>query len=161
MTYEEHFDQVVPQFLHSRQTMTTPSGLQISANGTCWIRQREAATGESGAELVINEHSDVQISFSHEIASLRLEYYVQSQRPVAQQPLPEGQETAVSVAAERRSVYWLTLSGSGFTDFKPGPLASEPSHQVLAGPFRRLTISTSEAGSVHVRKLQWTRTNRH
>lgn len=60
-----------------------------------------------------------------------------------------------------RNFYWLTVEGSGFRDLRPGPIATNPYHQVIDGPFRRLTISTSQAGTVHIRRLEWTGTHRH
>ncbi|WP_313200737.1 hypothetical protein [Pseudomonas sp.] len=163
MTYEEHFAQVERQFLWHNQTVLTPSGLKIRSNGTSWTGLHEAFKGNEGTELVIGEHSDVEITFNQEVECLRLEYYV-----VCDQHFDDVQMLLDTDGYDRdlivpvpRNFYWLTLSGSGYTDFRPGPVSTAPYHQVIQGPFRRLTISTSQAGTVHIRKLEWTRTCRH
>ncbi|MBO9552111.1 hypothetical protein [Pseudomonas sp.] len=163
MTYEEHFAQVERQFLWHNQTLLTPSGLKIRSNGTSWTGLHEAFKGEDGTELVIGEHSDVEIAFKEEVESLRLEYYVVSDQHFddVQMLLDTDGYDMDLIAPVPRSFYWLTLSGSGYTDFRPGPISTQPYHQVIDGPFRRLTISTSQAGTVHIRRLEWTRTKRH
>jgi len=163
MIYEEHFAHVKRQFLTHKQTLLTPSGLSIRSNGTSWTGFHEAFKGDEGTELVIGEQSDVEITFSQEVESLRLEYYVVSDQHFEDVQLlldTDGYDTGPFAPAPR-NFYWLTLSGSGFTEFMPGPISTQPYHQQLAGPFRRLTISTSQAGTVHIRKLEWTRTCRH
>jgi len=163
MIYEEHFADVERQFLTHKQTLLTPSGLSIRSNGTSWTGFHEAFKGDEGTELVIGEQSDVEITFSQEVESLRLEYYVVSDQHFEDVQLlldTDGYDTGPFAPAPR-NFYWLTLSGSGFTEFMPGPISTQPYHQLLAGPFRRLTISTSQAGTVHIRKLEWTRTCRH
>ena len=163
MIYEEHFAQVNRQFLCHKQTLLMPSGLSIRSNGTSWTGFHEAFKGEDGTELVIGEHSDVEITFSQEVESLRLDYYVVSDQHFddVQMLLDTDGIDMDLTAPTPRNFYWLTLSGSGYTEFMPGPIATQPYHQLLAGPFRRLTISTSQAGTVHIRKLEWTRTCRH
>ena len=73
MIYEEHFAHVKRQFLTHKQTLLTPSGLSIRSNGTSWTGFHEAFKGDEGTELVIGEQSDVEITFSQEVESLRLE----------------------------------------------------------------------------------------
>ncbi|MFT0518969.1 hypothetical protein [Pseudomonas faucium] len=163
MIYEEHFAQVQRQFLWHKQALLTPSGLSICANGTSWTAFHEAFKGENGTELVIGEHSEVEIVFSQEVESLCLEYYVVSDPHYDDMHVlqdADGHEADLFVPVPR-SFYWLTLSGSGHTAFLPGPIATQPYHQILDGPFRCLTISTSQAGTVHIRKLEWTGTCRH
>ncbi|AXM96923.1 hypothetical protein ACU5P1_02155 [Pseudomonas plecoglossicida] len=163
MVYEEHFAQVPRQHLSHKQTLLTPSGLSIRSNGTSGAGFHEAFKGEHGTELVIGEHSDVEIAFEQEVDSLLLEYYVVSDRHFDDVRMlldTDGYDVDL-IAPTPRDFYWLTLSGSGYTEFLPGPLATQPYHQVIGGPFRRLTISTSQAGTVHIRKLEWTRTCRH
>ena len=163
MTYEEQFAQVERQSLSHNQTLLTPSGLRIRANGTSWTGVQEAFKGEDGVELVIGEHSDVEIAFSQEVEHLRLEYYVVSAQHFddVQMLFDTNDHDLDLFSPVPRTFYWLTLSGSGFTEFMPGPIATQPYFQEIAGPFRRLTISTSQAGTVHIRRLQWTRTCRH
>ena len=79
MIYEEHFAHVKRQLLWHKQTLLTPSGLRIRSNGTSWASIHEAFKGEDGTELVIGEQSEVEISFSQEVESLRLECYVPAQ----------------------------------------------------------------------------------
>jgi hypothetical protein len=163
MTYEEDFAQLERQFMRPSQTILTPSGLKIRSNGTSWIGLHEAFKGDDGTELVIGEHSDVEIAFNGEVECLRLEYYVVSDQHFDEVQMlldTDGYDMDL-IAPTPRSFYWLTLSGSGFTDFRPGPISTQPYHQLIDGPFRRLTISTSQAGTVHIRRLEWTRTCRH
>ncbi|MFJ4395396.1 hypothetical protein [Pseudomonas sp. NPDC089396] len=163
MIYEEHFAHVDRQFLSHKQLFRTPSGLSICSNGTSWTGFHEAFKGEDGTELVIGEHSDVEIAFNQEVERLRLEYYVVSDQSFdnVQMLLDTDGYDIDLIAPIPRNFYWLTLSGSGYTEFRPGPIATQPYHQDIDGPFRRLTISTSQAGTVHIRKLEWTRTCRH
>jgi hypothetical protein len=77
MIFEEHF-----------QRRTAVSVAQADAsygiraeyppNSTSWTGFHEAFKGEDGTELVIGEHSDVEITFAQEVECLRLEYYVVS-----------------------------------------------------------------------------------
>ncbi|BBH43946.1 hypothetical protein [Pseudomonas sp. KU43P] len=163
MIYEEHFAQLKKQSLSHNKTLQTSSGLSIRANGTSWTGFHEAFKGDDGTELVIGEHSDVEIAFNQEVESLRLEYYVVSDQHYddVQMLLDTDSYDVDLIVPVTRNFYWLTLSGSGFTEFMPGPISTQPYQQVIAGPFRRLTISTSQAGTVHIRKLEWTRTCRH
>ncbi|BDM20640.1 MULTISPECIES: hypothetical protein [Pseudomonas] len=163
MTYEEHFAKVERQFLYHNQTIITPSGLKIRCNSTSWTGLHEAFKGDDGTELVIGEHSDVEIAFDQEVERLQLEYYVVSDQHYDDvQMLLDTDGYDMDLAAPvPRNFYWLTLSGSGYTDFRLGPISTQPYYQVIDGPFRRLTISTSQAGTVHIRKLEWTRTCRH
>ena len=78
MIFEERFIHVERQFLWHKQTLCTASGLSIRSNSTSWTGFHEAFKGEDGTELVIGEHSDVEITFSQEVECLRLEYYVVS-----------------------------------------------------------------------------------
>ncbi|MDZ3994103.1 hypothetical protein [Pseudomonas sp. Teo4] len=163
MTYEEHFQHVERQFLCRRQALRTPSGLSIRSNCTSWAGFHEAFKGEEGTELVIGEHCDVEIAFSQEVETLTLEYYVVSDDHFIDVQMlldTEGCDYDL-IALPPRNFYWLTLSGSGYTEYMPGPVATTPYQQMISGPFRRLTISTSQAGTVHIRKLAWTRTSRH
>ncbi|MFJ4345919.1 hypothetical protein [Pseudomonas sp. NPDC089401] len=164
MTYEEHFAQVERQFLRHNHPLKTPSGLSIRANSTpCTTGLYEAFKGNDGTELVIGEHSDVEITFREEVEHLCLEYYVVSDQHYDEvQMLVDTHDCDYDLFAPvPRNFYWLTLSGSGYTDFMPGPVSTHPYQQEIPGPFRRLTISTSQAGTVHIRSLQWTRTCRH
>jgi len=163
MTYEEHFTRVKRQCLWHSQTVVTPSGLEIRSNGTSWTGLQQAFEGDDGTELVIGEHSDVEIAFTHEVECLRLEYYVVSDRQLDDAQMLLGTDDCIMglPAPAPRNFYWLTVTGSGYTDFRPGPVCAQPYHQLIDGPFRRLTISTSQAGTVHIRKLEWTRTSRH
>ncbi|MCX2890850.1 hypothetical protein DMX11_21310 [Pseudomonas sp. LB-090624] len=163
MIFEEHFQHVERQFLWHRQTLFTPSGLSIRSNSTSWTGFHEAFKGEDGTELVIGEHSDVEISFAQEVECLRLEYYVVSDFLCDDlHMLFDAENLDYDLCAPvPRNFYWLTLEGSGFRDLRPGPIATQPYHQVIDGPFRRLTISTSQAGTVHIRRLEWTGTRRH
>jgi hypothetical protein len=163
MVYEEHFAHIKRQLLWHKQTLLTPSGLRIRSNGTSWAGVHEAFKGEDGTELVIGEQSEVEISFSQEVESLRLECYVVSDQHFEDVTMlmdTEGVDWD-GIAPTPHNFYWLTLSGSGYTEFMPGHFCTQPCYQHLPGPFRRLTISTSRAGTVHIRKLEWTRTCRH
>ncbi|MFK0313243.1 hypothetical protein ACIQUF_18680 [Pseudomonas sp. NPDC090233] len=163
MTYEEHFAQVQRQPLSHKEPFFMPSGLCIRANGTSLTGFHEAFKGDDGTELVIGEHSDVEIAFAEEVESLLIEYYVVSDQHFddVQMLLDTDGYDMDLIAPPPRNFYWLTLSGSGYTEFMPGPISTQPYLQHLAGPFRRLTISTSQAGTVHIRKLKWSRTCRH
>ncbi|NQD56764.1 hypothetical protein HP546_15575 [Pseudomonas sp. CM25] len=163
MMFEEHFQQVDRQSLPHKQTLLTPSGLSIRSNSTSSSGFHEAFKGEDGTELVIGEHSDVEIAFAQEVECLRLEYYVVSDflGDDLHMLFDAGNHNYDLIAPAPRNFYWLTLEGSGFRDLRPGPIATQPYHQVIDGPFRRLTISTSQAGTVHIRKLEWTGTQRH
>ena len=163
MIFEEHFQHIERQILWHRQTLRTASGLTIRSNSTSWTGFHEAFKGEDGTELVIGEHSDVEITLAHEVECLRLEYYVVSDFLCddLQMLFDTESHDYDLVAPAPRNFYWLTLEGSGFRDLRPGPIATHPYHQVIDGPFRRLTISTSQAGTVHIRRLEWTGTNRH
>ena len=163
MIFEERFNQVERQLLLHRQTLRTASGLSFHASSTSWIGFHEAFKGEDGTELVIGEHSEISIAFAQEVESLRLEYYVVSDFLSEDLHMLFDAENIDYdlVAPSPRIFYWLTLEGSGFRDARPGPIATHPYYQVIDGPFRRLTISTSHAGTVHIRKLEWTGTHRH
>ncbi|MDD2132972.1 hypothetical protein [Pseudomonas kurunegalensis] len=163
MIFEEHFQHVERQFLWHKQTLRTASGLSIRSNSTSWAGFHEAFKGEDGTELVIGEHSDVEITFAQEVECLRLEYYVVSDFLCDDLHMLFDAENHHYdlVAPAPRNFYWLTLEGRGFHDLRPGPIATHPYHQVIDGPFRRLTISTSQAGTVHIRRLEWTGTHRH
>ena len=158
MIFEERFNQVERQLLLHRQTLRTASGLSFHASSTSWIGFHEAFKGEDGTELVIGEHSEISIAFAQEVESLRLEYYVVSDFLSEDLHMLFDAENIDYdlVAPSPRIFYWLTLEGSGFRDARPGPIATHPYYQVIDGPFRRLTISTSHAGTVHIRKLEWT-----
>ncbi|HDS1816443.1 TPA: hypothetical protein QEM96_001074 [Pseudomonas putida] len=163
MIFEERFTHVTRQFLWHRQTLRTASGLSIRSNSTSWTGFHEAFKGEDGTELVIGEHSDLEITFSQEVQCLRLEYYVVSDFLCDDLHMlfdAENHDYDL-LAPAPRNFYWLTIEGSGFTDLMPGPISTHPYHQVIDGPFRRLTISTSQAGTVHIRRLEWTGTQRH
>ncbi|CAI3810148.1 hypothetical protein GLGCALEP_06067 [Pseudomonas sp. MM221] len=163
MIFEEHFQHVERQFLWHKQTLHMASGLSIRSNSTSWTGFHEAFKGEDGTELVIGEHSDVEITFAHEVECLRLEYYVVSDYLCDDLHMlfdTESHDYDLAAPAPR-NFYWLTVEGSGIRDLLPGPIATHPYHQVIDGPFRRLTISTSQAGTVHIRRLEWTGTNRH
>lgn len=163
MIFEEHFQHIERQFLWHKQTLRTESGLSIRSNSTSWTGFHEAFKGEDGTELVIGEHSDVEIRFAQEVECLRMEYYVVSDFLCDDLCMLFDAENLEydQVAPAPRNFYWLTLEGSGFRDLRPGPIATQPYHQVIEGPFRRLTISTSHAGTVHIRSLEWTGTRRH
>ncbi|MNO91198.1 hypothetical protein D3C76_827380 [compost metagenome] len=163
MNYEERFSHIERQFLWHRQTLCTSTGLSIRSNSTSWSGFHEAFKGEDGTELVIGEHSDVEITFAQEVESLRLEYYVVSDQhfDVIHMLLDTTPDDCCLTYPAAHNFYWLTLSGSGFIECLPGPVATQPCQQTLEGPFRRLTISTSKVGTVHIRKLEWTRTCRH
>ncbi|NBB05638.1 hypothetical protein [Pseudomonas monteilii] len=163
MIFEEHFQHVERQFLWHKQTLRTASGLSIRSNSTSWTGFHEAFKGEDGTELVIGEHSDVEITFAQEVACLRLEYYVVSDFLCEDLNMlfDADNNDYDLIAPAPRHFYWLTLEGYGVRDLRPGPIATSPYHQVIDGPFRRLTISTSQAGTVHIRKLEWTGTHRH
>ena len=163
MIFEEHFQHVERQFLWHKKTLQTASGLSIRSNSTSWTGFHEAFKGEEGTELVIGEHSDVEIVFAQEVECLRLEYYVVSDFLCDDlHMLFDAERVDCDLATPiPRNFYWLTVEGSGFRDLRPGPIATNPYHQVIDGPFRRLTISTSQAGTVHIRRLEWTGTHRH
>jgi len=163
MIFEEHFTGVVPQFLRYLEPLDMPSGLSILSSSTSWSGLYEAFKGEDGTELVIGEHSEVQIAFTEEVESLWLEYYVVSDFPYDNvNMLFDAQNHHYDLLAPTpRNFYWLTVEGSGYRDLRPGPIATQPYEQVIDGPFRRLTVSTSQAGTVHIRKLEWTGTRRH
>ncbi|AYG47571.1 hypothetical protein DV532_22950 [Pseudomonas sp. Leaf58] len=163
MIFEEHFQHVERQYLWHKQTLRTASGLSIRSNSTSWAGFHEAFKGEDGTELVIGEHSDVEIAFTQEVERLRLEYYVVSDFLCDDLHMLFDAENfdCDLVAPVARNFYWLTVEGSGFRNLRPGPIATHPYHQVIDGPFRRLTISTAQAGTVHIRKLEWTGTHRH
>jgi hypothetical protein len=59
------------------------------------------------------------------------------------------------------NTFWLTLSGLAGTESVPGHYASSPTRQLLLGPFRTLTISTTHAGTVHIPALSWQPVVRH
>ncbi len=163
MIFEEQFNHVERQFLWHKQTLSTASGLSFESRSTSWIGFHEAFKGEDGTELVIGEHSEIVINFDQEVECLRLEYYVVSDffcDDLCMLFDAENHDFGL-VAPPPRNFYWLTLEGSGYRDLRPGPVATRPYHQVIDGPFRRLTISTSQAGTVHIRKLEWTSTRRH
>jgi hypothetical protein len=124
------------------------SGLSIRSNSTSWTGFHEAFKGEDGTELVIGEHSDVEITFAQEVECLRLEYYVVSDFLCDDlHMLFDAENHDHDLAAPTlRSFYWLTSEGSGLRDLRPGPIATHP-YQLIEGPFRRLTISTSQAGT--------------
>ncbi|MFP3444463.1 hypothetical protein [Pseudomonas sp. SIMBA_067] len=163
MIFEEHFQHVERQFLWHKKTLHTASGLSIRSNSTSWTGFHEAFRGEDGTELVIGEHSDVEIVFAQEVECLRLEYYVVSDFLCDDlHMLFDAERVDCDLATPiPRNFYWLTVEGSGFRDLRPGPIATNPYHQVIDGPFRRLTISTSQAGTVHIRRLEWTGTHHH
>ncbi|QXH51114.1 hypothetical protein KSS94_24775 [Pseudomonas fakonensis] len=163
MTYQESFEHITPQFLAASTAYHTDSGLSIRAKGTAWAGFHTAFKGDEGTELVIGEHCEVEIVFLQEVEQLLVEFYVVSdQYPDDVQMLIDTEGLNYTLPLEpQRNFYWITLSGSGFTEHLPGPVASQPHSQLLFGPFRRLTISTSQAGTVHIRKLAWTRTCRH
>ncbi|WDY58475.1 hypothetical protein [Pseudomonas sp. PSKL.D1] len=163
MIYEEHFARVQRQSLLQEQMVETPSGLSIFSKCTSWAGLYEAFKGEDGTELVIGEQCEVEIHFNQEVEKLCLEYYVVSDHHYDDVQMlfdTDGYDMDLCAPAPR-SFYWLTLSGSGYTDSWPGPIATQPYYQEIVGPFRRLTISTSRAGTVHIRRLEWTRTCRH
>ncbi|QCI14949.1 hypothetical protein E6B08_27930 [Pseudomonas putida] len=158
----ERFDHVRQQSLQPSQVLHTDSGLSICANSTAGAGLHEAFRGEDGTELVIGENCDVEIAFDQEVEQLRLELYVVSDRHGELQDLTEAERLDRDQPLEPLSYfYWITLSGSGYTEFLPGPISSQPCSHLLLGPFRRLTFSTSQAGTVHIRQLQWTPTCRH
>ncbi|MCX2686268.1 hypothetical protein OO306_12005 [Pseudomonas sp. DCB_AW] len=161
MIFEEHFTGVVPQFLRYQQPLDMPSGLTIHSNSTSWSGF-EAFKGEDGTELVIGEHSEVQIAFTEEVESLWLEYYVVRDFPYDNvHMLFDAQNHYYDMLVPApRNFYWLTVEGNDYPDLRPGPIVTQPCEQVIDGPFRRLTISTSQAGTVHIRKLEWTGTRR-
>ena len=163
MSYQEHFSQVERQFLSHKKILHTQSGLRIRSNSTSWAGIHEAFKGDDGTELVIGECCEVEIGFAHEVESLKLEYYVVSDFFSDDLHMLFDTENYYYdlVAPAPRNFYWLTLDGSGFRDLRPGPIATEPYQQIIDGPFRRLTISTSQAGTGHIRKLEWTGTRRH
>ena len=163
MIFEERFQDIERQYLWHKQTFHTTSGLSIRSNSTSWTGFHEAFKGEDGTELVIGEHSDVEIVFAQEVECLRLEYYVVSDFLCDDlHMLCDAEQVDCDLATPvPRNFYWLTVEGSGFRDLRPGPIATHPYHQVIDGPFRRLTISTSQAGTVHIRRLEWTGTHRH
>ncbi|MFJ1571661.1 hypothetical protein K3F44_21805 [Pseudomonas sp. S07E 245] len=53
------------------------------------------------------------------------------------------------------------MSGLAGTESVPGHYASSPTRQLLLGPFRTLTISTTHAGTVHIPALSWQPVVRH
>jgi len=53
------------------------------------------------------------------------------------------------------------LSGLAGTEIVPGHYASSPTRQLLLGPFRTLTISTTHAGTVHIPALSGQPAVRH
>ncbi|WP_449430846.1 hypothetical protein [Pseudomonas putida] len=163
MSYEERFEHLKPQFLDNQQALHTSSGLSIRANGNACASLHETFKGIAGNELVIGEHCDIEIAFAQEVEQLTLDYYVvcddARKDPRILMDTDDADFELYTLCPH--NFYWLTLSGSGYTEFLPGPLATEPRQQQILGPFRRLTISTSQAGSVHIRKLEWTRTCRH
>ncbi|PRN05052.1 hypothetical protein A0O30_09650 [Pseudomonas sp. LLC-1] len=163
MIFEEQFNHVERQFLWYRHVLRTESGLRIRSKSTSWAGIHEAFKGDEGSELVIGEHCEVEIGFAHEVECLRLEYYVVSDFLCDDLHMLFDAENHHYdlVAPAPRNFYWITLEGSGFRDLRPGPIATHPYHQVIDGPFRRLTISTSQAGTVHIRRLEWTGTHRH
>ena len=163
MIFEEQFQDVDRKVLEYTDTLHTASGLSFRSNSTSCVGFHEAFKGEEATELVISEHSEIMINFGQEVECLRLEYYVVSDFLCDELHMlfdAESHEFDMIVPPPR-NFYWLTLEGSGFRDIRPGPIATCPYHQVIDGPFRRLTITTSLAGTVHIRKLEWTGTRRH
>ncbi|MFJ4154432.1 hypothetical protein ACIPZF_06415 [Pseudomonas sp. NPDC089752] len=162
MSYVEDFVHVQRQLLGHNKPVVMQTGWSICANGTAWTGFHAAFKGGEGTELVIGEHSDVEIAFDKEVESLKIEYYVVSDQHFDDVQMlldTDGLDTD-PFAPPARSFYWLTLTGSGYTEFMPGPISTKPYQHELPGPFRRLTISTSQAGTVHIRKLEWTGTCR-
>ncbi|TDJ78703.1 hypothetical protein E2H86_03640 [Pseudomonas putida] len=158
----EDFDHVGQQSLVPCQALHTDSGLSIRANSIAGAGLHEAFRGEDGTELVIGENCDVEIAFNQEVEQLHLELYVVSDREGELRDLADAQGLEGDPQLAPLSYfYWITLTGSGYTEFLPGPVFSRPSSHLVLGPFRRLTISTSQAGTVHIRRLRWTPTCRH
>ncbi|WP_343597752.1 hypothetical protein [Pseudomonas sp.] len=163
MTFKENFSHVRRQSLEYKQTLHMPTGLSIRSNSTSCTGFHEAFKGPEGTELVIGELCDVEIAFRQEVESLLIEYYVVSDQHFEEVQLlldTDGCDMDL-ISPVPRHFYWLTLSGSGYTDYRRGPVSSQPYQQIIEGPFRRLTISTSLAGTVNIRRLEWTRTYRH
>ncbi|CAM3664311.1 hypothetical protein CCOS865_05411 [Pseudomonas reidholzensis] len=163
MDHHQHFASVTPRDLRPHDIWQGASGLSITSSCTSFAGFYDAFRGDSGTELVIGENNDLQIDFGHEVDCLMLEFYVVSDCDwLSEEDRLECEYLGLDATLfDPPAAYWLTLSGQLGTEFIRGVYASSPTRQLLLGPFRKLTISTTQAGTVHIPAFSWRLAVRH
>ncbi|CAK17679.1 hypothetical protein [Pseudomonas entomophila] len=157
MIYQKRFASVSPQLLEKKQPWRTSSGLQIKSNGSLCTGFWPAA-GQRETELIIGSQCDVEISFAREVDSLAIEFYaVCDDAEQCPQTLLEIERPNQAGRPDQPGhFFWLTLAEDFAIDSVPGAYTTEPRWQILPGPLRRLTLSTSPHAQLHIRNLKWT-----
>lgn len=163
MEYHQQFGCVAPQALHQHRVWHGANGLRIMATCTSFAGFIDSFEINAGIELVISENNNLLLDFGKEIDSLMLDFYVQSETPSLDvDDLIECESLGLDPELfAPPPLYWLTLSGQAGTEFVPGVFAAEPSRQLLLGPFRQLTITTSQAATLRIPGMTWRSASRH
>jgi len=163
MQQHQYFARLQPRNFIPHAIWQGNYGLSISSSCTSYAGLATAVNGNPGTELVIGQNNDLKIDFGKEVDRLMMEFYVVSDR------LEFDEDDLIECEYRGRDpellgpppLYWLTLSGLAGTEIVPGHYASSPTRQLLLGPFRTLTISTTQAGTVHIPALSWQPAVRH
>lgn len=163
MECHQHFARMQPYHFKPHDIWLGNSGLSITSSCTSYAGLYQDFQGNPGTELVIGENNDLQIDFGKEIDCVMLDFYVVSDCPgLDEDDLIECDYLGLSPdLLDAPPLYWLTLSGQSGTEYVPGVYASTPTRQLLLGPFRKLTISTKQASTVHIPALSWRPVLRH